>query len=484
MKTATRAGILVRISDDREGSAAGVGRQEADARALADRLGWTVVEVFTENDTSAFKRRRVAKADGTTEMRVDRPEFRRMLALVDSGQIDGLVAYHLDRVARDPRDLEDLIDIVERSRIPVESVTGSLRLATDSDITMARIGVAIANQSSRDASRRIRRKHEDLASEGRYNGGGARRYGYERDGMTVREDEAKVIRLAAARVLAGESVNAICRDFDSQLVLPVKAQKWSSRALADILRSPRIAGLRVHHGEVVGEAAWPAIVDRSTHEALVATLHARANGKKKPTLQRWLNALLWCGRCGHPLSGHTMGERGYRYWCNPQRGGCGGIAISGPKVEAHVEGEVVAYLKRPDVVAALAKGQTSRAAEATRSDIADDEKQLKQLAGMWADKRITLDEYATARDVIAQRLADAKSSLLAVVPQHVRHVLTAADHADAWSRLTPAARRDVAQTILTAQGFKGWKVAPADLTKPRRFDPDRLTLTRTLEAVE
>ncbi|MDQ3480180.1 MAG: recombinase family protein, partial [Actinomycetota bacterium] len=50
-----RAAILVRISDDRAGDAAGVGRQEKDARALAERLGWQVGEVIIENDVSAYK---------------------------------------------------------------------------------------------------------------------------------------------------------------------------------------------------------------------------------------------------------------------------------------------------------------------------------------------------------------------------------------------------------------------------------------------
>src|SRR5690348_2947507 len=101
-----RAAILVRISDDRAGDAAGVGRQEKDARALAKRLGWRVGEVFVENDTSAFKRRTVTLPDGSTALRVHRPEFRRLLELMHLGQVDGLIAYDLDRVARDPRDLE------------------------------------------------------------------------------------------------------------------------------------------------------------------------------------------------------------------------------------------------------------------------------------------------------------------------------------------------------------------------------------------
>ena len=56
MTTPIRAAILVCISDDRAGDAAGVGRQQKDARALAKRLGWKVAETVVDNVVRAFKR--------------------------------------------------------------------------------------------------------------------------------------------------------------------------------------------------------------------------------------------------------------------------------------------------------------------------------------------------------------------------------------------------------------------------------------------
>lgn len=480
VKTPQNAVIYARISDDREGAAAGVARQEADARALAERLGWTVSEVVIENDTSAYKRRRVALPNGRTELRVIRPGFRRLLDLIAAGEVDGLIAYDLDRTARDPRDLEDLIDAVEsrHPRLPVESVSGSLRLANDSDVTMARVMVAVANKASRDSSRRIKRKHEELAQAGKFAGGGARRYGYEPDGVTVREDEAEVIRLAAARVLAGESATSICKDFDAQCILPVRATSWSSRALIDILTSPRIAGLRVHRGEVVGKAAWPPIVDQDTHEALVAELRTRSRGAGKPALRHWCNGLLWCGRCGHYLSAGYVRAGVHRYWCNPKRGGCGRVAISS-QVEGEVESQVLAYLTRPDVLNTLAHGRSESSAEDTRAAVAEDEAQLRTLSRMWAEKQITLDEYAEARTIIERRIKAARGSLLSVVPDRVRAVLSSSDVTETWRFLEPSTRREVARAVLLPLGFKGWTVAPADPGKPRRFDAARLDLAPT-----
>src|SRR3990172_7768929 len=50
----TDAAIYVRISDDREGSALGIARQEQDCRALAASIGWNVLDVYADHDPTAF----------------------------------------------------------------------------------------------------------------------------------------------------------------------------------------------------------------------------------------------------------------------------------------------------------------------------------------------------------------------------------------------------------------------------------------------
>lgn len=487
MKTPQRAVIYVRISDDKSGTAAGVARQEADARALAERLGWSVLKVVPENDTSAYKRKRVLLPSGRYELRVIRPAFRHVLDLLESGDADGLIAYDLDRTARDPRDLEDLIDVVEARtpHVPVESVTGSLRLANDADVTMARVMVAMANKSSRDTGRRISRKIEALAQEGKYAGGGARRYGYERDGTTVREDEAAVIREAAVRVKLGESITAICRDFDERLILPVKAQSWSSQTLIGILRSARIAGLREHKGEIVGPAAWPAIIDVETREQVLGRLHENSHGRGKSALRYWLNGLLECGLCGNKLSGAWVAADRHRYWCLKSKAhpeGCGRIGIAGLQTEAEIARQVLDYLHRPDVAKVLTAASTSVAIEETRRLLDEDEAALRALARAHGNKQISMVEWLEARAPIEARLRSYEGALRAVVPDRARRVIEAKDRSGAWAALAPAGKRELARVVLEGAGFRAWAVDPADLTKPRAFDPARLRLVSDEEA--
>ncbi|MFD0230422.1 recombinase family protein [Streptomyces decoyicus] len=113
------------MSSDRFGLETGVDRQLEDAEDSRARLRWApLAKIYRENDTSAFKKRKVIKPDGSIDWIVLRPEFRQILADLANGVIDGVIFYDLDRLVRQPRDLEDLIDIVEYVKRPVTGATG------------------------------------------------------------------------------------------------------------------------------------------------------------------------------------------------------------------------------------------------------------------------------------------------------------------------------------------------------------------------
>ncbi|MFC9050050.1 recombinase family protein [Streptomyces anthocyanicus] len=471
-----RAVLLLRISyrnndeaadnEQTPGMSKGINRQEADGRAYAERLGWSIARVIIEDDTSAFKRRRIKLPDGSTALRTVRPGFREALDLLSTGACDGLLADDLDRVARDPRDLEDLIDVVEagRTRLPVESVTGSLRLANDADVTMARVMVAVANKSSRDTARRVSRKHEELATAGKVGGGGFRPYGYERDGVTVREHEATVIRWMADRITAGATRNQVANALNRCGIPPAKAGAWNSRSVVSILTGPRIAGLRRFRREIIGEATWPAILPRDVWEDVQERLKATAT--TRPNFARWLTGALVCSLCERKLMG-WQGNSGPRYWCAKPKGGCGRIAIHAGHAEAEVERQILALLADPGILSRLRSLASSDTGRQARTDLAADEAQLKELAGAWARREITFPEYTEARRIIDQRMRETRALVTSHAPRVLR-LLLADDVAAGWKRLEPADRRDVLLALTP-----GYVVQPA-APGMGRFDPGRL----------
>ena len=130
-----RAGIYVRISQDRTGAGLGVERQADDCQQLCEAKSWKVVEVYVDNDVSAFSGKR-------------RPEWERLLADIAAGEIDAVVGWHVDRLTRSPRELEDVIDLAERHGLELATVTGDIDLGTVSGRTFARmLGVMARNES-------------------------------------------------------------------------------------------------------------------------------------------------------------------------------------------------------------------------------------------------------------------------------------------------------------------------------------------------
>src|SRR5205823_6092011 len=98
-----RTAIYCRISRDTAAEALGVNRQESDCRAFCKRNGWTVAEVFVDNDISAYSGRR-------------RPGYEAMLDALKNSEAQALVVWHPDRLHRSPIELERFIDLVEVTR--------------------------------------------------------------------------------------------------------------------------------------------------------------------------------------------------------------------------------------------------------------------------------------------------------------------------------------------------------------------------------
>src|SRR5438552_3817159 len=246
-----RAAVYARISKDDEGDALGVKRQERDCRALAARKGWEVDVVFIDDDVSAYT---VGK----------RPAYGQLISAIVRGDVDAVIVYDLDRLHRHPAELETFFQTCDRAGLRrLASVSGDVDLASNDGQFLARIMGAVAKKSSDDTSRRLKRKKEELA-EGGQPAGSHRAFAYEIDGRTIRKDEAKLLREAAQQVLRGESLTAIAKRWNAAGIRSGRGAEWSATTLRSVLTSPRQAGLRVHRGEIVGTADWPAVLDRAT----------------------------------------------------------------------------------------------------------------------------------------------------------------------------------------------------------------------------
>jgi len=471
--------LYLRLSDARNETTSFADR-EAKLREHADRRGWTVLRVEVENDVtrgssksaSAFKRRRVLQPDGTYAMRVWRPGFQAVLEDLKAGRAQALLTEDLDRAMRDPRDLEDLIDVVERHKCSADSLSGSLRFTaggTDSEITMARIMVSMANKSSRDTARRVAAARERKATAGEW-GGGIRPFGFLADGVTIDPVEAAEIVKACEQVTADVPLRQIAADLRRRQIPTVKGTRWTAEALRDILMRPRNAGILVYRPEAdrrregttkryytreneVGRAPWEPIVPEDTWRAVVAKLTDPNRAMKPGPANRWLGSGIYLCVCGTAVEVLQGTKRPPAYRCRNTGSGDGGkhtvrrVAI----VDEYVIKTVVHILSRPDAADLFDSPMPADVnLGELRSQLTVLRERKKSFATDYADGLIDREAMLAGTARITHRMEEIQGVLASHTDRSPWASLIGIDDVRAvWDELSLGMQRQIVRTLIT-----------------------------------
>lgn len=500
----TIAAIYCRISLARFGDTIKVDDQRRICRDLGAARGWETSDIHTyvDNSVSAWRRDR------------RRPGWDAMLAAVERHEVNAIIVYHGDRLIRQPWDLELLLRLADDRRIQLASATGQRDLSNEDDRFIVRIEAAAACREVAATSRRLKSYYERRAGEGyvRLGGRGGRPYGFDRDGLTVRDTEAAVIRDVADRILEGQAVSAICRDLNARQIPTVTGGEWTHGALAKLMRRPRLAGLVEHHGRVIGPAAWDAILPRDTWEAVGVALSGKAKvlGFTPSNDRRYLlSGIARCGTCGDPLAiryntrfvhpcpgcarplkvitnpgvdgtcarcDHTVplgekvrGEPLLGYGCiNPSCGKKVHRALQ--HLDPYVEGAVVALLADPRVRAAMAPDVPPHlSAELERLERRRREK-VDELADVEAfeDDPLMRDVTRAAVRKIEARIGEIRAVLSQALRSRAVDGLFGVD-AEGFARLPLRRRRAVVQALVRITVFPSSRRGPV-------FDPSSVRL--------
>ena len=397
--------IYARISADVEGTGLGVARQLEDCRKLAADRGWPIGDEYVDNDVSAYSGK-------------PRREYARMLADLTSGARDAVIVYNLDRLHRRPVELEEFVTLCESSGVrDVATVTADIDLGNDDGLFMARIFAAFAAKESGRKSARVRRKLLQNAEQGLPHGS-VRPFGYESDKITLRDAEAKVNREMVDRYLAGASIRSLTIWLNDAGIAPAVAKSWQTSAVRQILTSGRIAGLREHHGEVIGPATWTAIITPAERDRILARMATRALTKTRAPRTYLLSGMLRCGRCGNRLFSQARhsnpDNRVRRYVClkGPDHGGCGRLTVVASPVEELLTDAVLTRLDSPQLAEALAgKSSVDADVAALATQLEADQARLDELAGLYAAGAVSAREWIAARDPITERIAQARRDI-------------------------------------------------------------------------
>lgn len=447
-----RAALYLRQSQDRTGEEAGVTRQREDCAELAQRRGWTVVQTFPDNDVSG--------------KRTDRPGFRNLLTAVRAGDVEAIVATEWTRLSRNRRDELALIEACQQKGVIIALVRGSdLDLSTAAGRMVADMMAATARMEIDQKSERQARAELQRAQQGRRSGG-RRPFGYDDDGMTVREDEALAVKRAYADLLAGVPLAEIARQWVAAgLYSGQKCYRadrrgqqstWARDTVRKVLLNPRNAGLRAYRGEIVAKAVWPAIVSEETWRAAVDVLEDPSR-KRTPTRARFLlTGVALCGRTVLSSTGEEVpcdatvhgggARRQYRtYRC---RDNVGHIARMADPIERYVSDVVIERLSRPDAADLLLDTEKPDLAVLREKAVAY-RARLDTLAVEFADGDLTASQLRIATERIRTKLAETEAEMASAGRVDILGPLVRTDDVRAvWKGLSTSKRRAVIATLM------------------------------------
>lgn len=452
-----RAVNYERLSDDKKKSGDNVADQREGAKKLAAREGFDLIDHYRDNSRTA------SDPEGKP-----RPDFLRLLADAKAGRFDVLIVRHIDRLYRHPADLLKLTSIFNERGIVIyqEQADYPYDLRTPTGMLNANIAASVALYEIQHKKERQRAMSEAMLKEGKPLPGGPRPFGFDKakDGsLTIREDEADLIRAATKHVLQGGSLGSIIRSWEAQGIKASRGGSWTYSSLRALLMRWSNAGIRQTTVEVVdpvtgkkrkeireaGPGTWEPIVSEHDFRALLEVLGdpSRIKHRGETGRKHLLSNILRCGKCGSTMRGGDnptrAGKSNMIYQCPGVKSSCR-QSVNYAAAEDKVIEAVTKRLAMPDATILALTAEERDAATAMRrrlSEIAEDEQVVENGGASLASKQRQLAALNAEREQIEERLAKLSrrmtlsamlTDLTPVYPKQGRNSLTdlAAQRAD------------------------------------------------------
>lgn len=372
-----RVAIYARISSDREKNKNGVDMQVKECLAKAKADGLEVTHTFIENDVSA------------TDRRAKRPEWQKLLLLIESDEIDGILCWHPDRLYRRLTELEVITDLMKKREMrkkefKIHCVTAGLyNLSDPTGVLVAGIIASTAKYEVQHKSERQRARHEQIAADGLWHGGKlptGYKMGEGKGQLVIDEPIADALRTSAKLLLSGHSLRSVTRTYQE-----TTGHNMADTALRRVLVGPVIAGIRIYSPEhskddrarmqlpdriIRVPAKWDAILDEETWLDLKTLLLNPARKTRGVTSElSLLSGLLICGRHEDGVvCGKSLGYGQKAYICNYSSGGCNKMSISTDRIEDFIERQVTEMISAKNYPMPTKKAKTEDAASQRRRE--------------------------------------------------------------------------------------------------------------------
>src|SRR6476620_2349465 len=250
---------------------------------------------------------------------LERPALKRLLADIESGRVDVIVVYKIDRLSRALMDFAKLVEVFDRNNVTFVSVTQSFNTTTSMGRLTLNILLSFAQFEREVIGERIRDKFAASRKKGMWMGGFVPLgYDVKDRKLVVNDAEAATVQRTFEKFTKCGSVTVLVRALRAEDVRGKRGRLIDKSYVYKLLNNRVYVGEAVHKG-----TAYPgeheAIVDRALWDKVYAVLshgprrRAAATRAQTPAL---LKGLIFgpTGCAMTPTHTRKQGGRLYRYY--------------------------------------------------------------------------------------------------------------------------------------------------------------------------
>ncbi|MEV6542308.1 recombinase family protein [Streptomyces sp. NPDC051665] len=391
----------LRVSVDRTGQQRSPEEQHAEHAETAAELGITLGKPYRDIGSAS----RYAKKS--------RDDFERLMEdlRTDKFGADLLWLWESSRGSRKTGEWATLLDLLEEKgvRIYVQTHERILDPRNGNDRrTLLLDAVDSEHESYKISKRVLRGVKTNLNHEGGARGHGVCPFGYERsyqrtrDGsgrsvlrpteQTPQRDEAMAMIEIFYRIKGGHSIAAIARDFAARGIVGRQGKPISGQTMRGMVQRVAYIGKREHKGAIL-EGSWPCVADfdGAAFEGkpvsvveFIATFYKvqailddpqRRTNHSSGVKHAYSNTLK-CGACGDGMTVTYRKAAGTEQPAAYQCHGRGCVRINKEETDKVVTAEIVGYLAKPEVYAAVIPADSGAELDQVRAQLVTTAAQL------------------------------------------------------------------------------------------------------------
>lgn len=286
METINKAALYERVSTLEQAlEGYSLGAQDDKLTKHAEYMGFEIFNRYID--------------DGYSGSSLNRPAIQRLISDIESGNVNIVLIYKLDRLSRRVKDVLELVELFERHKVTLYSLTENIDLSSPFGRAALKMAATFSELERENIIERTAMGRVAKIKNGFYSCHGKAPFGYDFDpvakAFAINKLEAEIVRDIFERYICGYSLRKLNDYCAEHYCLPYFNNEMACKS---IIHRPIYAGYIDFKGELVTAKNIEPIISLDTFLEAQDCAKAHTRQHMHDNLPYLLTGLLYCAKCG------------------------------------------------------------------------------------------------------------------------------------------------------------------------------------------